>query len=62
VFLGCSDVDAHIPKARVLESEREFKRLGADVTRTLYPGMGHLVNEDEVAEVQRVLDAVASAL
>lgn len=56
VFLGCSDVDSHIPKERVLESEQVFQRLGARVKRTLYPGMGHLVNADEIAEVQRVVD------
>ena len=61
VFLGCSDVDGHIPKERVIESEAEFTRLGARVTRTLYPGMGHLVNEDEIAHVQAVLDAVLAA-
>jgi predicted esterase len=60
VFLGCSDVDAHIPKERVLESETVFARLGARVTRRLYPGMGHLVNEDEIAEVQRVVDDVTT--
>lgn len=60
-FFGCSDVDHHIPKDRVLESEREYTRLGARVRRTLYPGMGHLVNEDEVAEVQRVVDEVLAA-
>ncbi|MES2178995.1 MAG: phospholipase [Gemmatimonadota bacterium] len=59
VFLGCSDVDGHIPKERVIESEAVFKRLGARVKRTLYPGMGHLVNEDEIAEVQAVMDAVS---
>lgn len=58
VFLGCSDVDSHVPKERVIETEAEFTRLGARVKRTLYPGMGHLVNEDEIAEVQSVLDAV----
>lgn len=57
-FFGCSDVDAHIPKERVLESEAVFTRLGASVTRKLYPGMGHLVNEDELAECRRVLDEV----
>src|SRR6266850_513479 len=40
VFLGCSDVDPHIPAARVIESEKVFKRLGARVTRKLYSGMG----------------------
>jgi predicted esterase len=61
VFLGCSDVDGHIPKERVVESERVFSRLGARVKRTLYPGMGHLVNEDEIVEVQAVLDEVLAA-
>ena len=58
VFLGCGDVDGHIPKERVIESEAVFRRLGARVKRTLYPGMGHLVNADEITEVQAVLDAV----
>lgn len=58
VFLGCSDVDQHIPKERVLESEQLFSRLGARVKRTLYPGMGHVVNDDEIGEIQRLLDAL----
>jgi predicted esterase len=58
VFLGCSDVDAHIPSTRVLESEAVFRRMNATVTRRLYPGMGHLVNDDEIAVVQSVVDAV----
>jgi predicted esterase len=58
VFLGCSDRDAHIPAERVLESEVVFRRLGADVTRKLYPGMGHTVIADEIEHVQRVMDSV----
>ncbi len=61
VFLGCSDVDSHIPAARVLESEALFARLGARVTRKLYPGMGHLVNKDEIENVQCVMDEVLAA-
>jgi phospholipase/carboxylesterase len=61
VFLGCSDMDAHIPVERVLESEVVFRRLGATVTRRLYPSMGHLVNDDEIAVVQGVLDEVLAA-
>lgn len=49
VFLGCSDVDAHVPKTRVDESAAAFERMGARVTKRIYPGMGHLVNEDEIA-------------
>ena len=58
VFLGCSDVDPHIPAERVLESEVVFRRLGANVTRKLYPGMGHTVSPDEIEHVQRVMDDV----
>lgn len=60
VFLGCSDVDHHIPKERVQESAEVVRGMGADVTLKLYPGMGHLVNEDEIAHVQRILDGIAA--
>jgi phospholipase/carboxylesterase len=58
VFLGCSDVDSHIPAERVLETEAVFRRLGADVTRKLYPGMGHTVIPDEIEIVQKTMDSV----
>jgi predicted esterase len=60
VFLGCSDVDGHIPKERVIETETVFRRLGARVTRTLYPNMGHLVNDDEIGALQRILDEISA--
>lgn len=59
VFLGCSDVDFHIPAARVEQSARVLEQLGGDVTLRLYPGMGHTVNEDEIAHVQAILDRIA---
>lgn len=46
-FVGCSDVDPHIPVERVHASADVFERLGADVTKRLYPGMGHTINRDE---------------
>lgn len=55
VFLGCSDIDGHIPAARVEESAAVLRTLGGSVTMRLYPGMGHLVNEDEIAEVQKII-------
>jgi len=58
IFLGCSDVDSHIPKERVLETEAVFQRMGAAVTRRLYPGMDHLVNDDEIEVVRRMIDDV----
>jgi predicted esterase len=61
VFLGCSDVDPHIPASRVLESETVFRRLGASVTRKLYPGMGHTVSGDEIEIVQETMDQLQHA-
>jgi len=56
IFLGCSDVDAHVPRARVDESAAVFARMGATVTERIYPGMGHTVNDDEIAFTSALLD------
>jgi predicted esterase len=60
VFLGCSDVDAHVPESRVTETAALLSRMGADVTTRIYPGMGHVVNDDEIAWAQRLIDAAVS--
>jgi phospholipase/carboxylesterase len=60
VFLGCSDVDNHIPAHRVIESARVLQNLGADVTMKLFPGMEHIVNDDEVQTVREMMAAVLS--
>lgn len=57
-FFGCSDVDPHVPEPRVRESADVCRRLGAEVTLQIYPGMGHLVNDDEIAWTQRLLDGL----
>ncbi len=54
VLLGCSDIDAHIPLARVRESAEVFRRMGASVDERIYTGMGHTVNEDEIDAVKRL--------
>jgi phospholipase/carboxylesterase len=48
VFLGCSDVDFHIPKERVEETARVLGALGGDATMRLYPGLGHTINQNEI--------------
>ena len=55
VFLGCSDIDPHIPVERVHESARVLEGLGAQVEKRIYPGMGHTVNQDEVDRVVDLL-------
>lgn len=61
-FFGCSDIDAHVPEQRVRESAALYERMGAKVTTKIYPGMGHLVNDDEIAHAQRLLDSVEAIL
>jgi phospholipase/carboxylesterase len=58
VFLGCSDIDAHIPLARVHESARTLAALGANVVERIYPGMGHTINDEEIREVRRAVAGV----
>ena len=55
VFLGCSDIDPHIPVERVHESADVFARMGAAVDTRIYPGMGHSVNLDEIRAVKTLL-------
>lgn len=57
VFLGCSDVDPHIPLARVHETESVMERMGAAVDARIYPQMGHTINEDEFAAARALLKA-----
>lgn len=59
MFIGCSDVDAHIPLWRVQESTRVLRALGSDVTERIYPGMGHTINDDEIRHVRSALAALS---
>jgi phospholipase/carboxylesterase len=59
VFLGCSDVDFHIPKERVDETAEVLGRMGGQVTERLYPNMEHTVSEDEIAFVRGMLSLLA---
>lgn len=60
IFLGCSDIDPHIPQARVELSAEVLQKLGGAVTMRLYPGMGHLVNQDEIEFVQGMMQTLVS--
>jgi phospholipase/carboxylesterase len=55
VFFGCSDTDFHIPKERVDESAQIFEILNADVTKRIYPKMGHTINRDELNFINEVM-------
>ena len=45
------------PMKRVVEP---LARMGARVTKRIYPGLGHTINDDEIAAVREMLDAVAA--
>ncbi|MEM7347538.1 MAG: dienelactone hydrolase family protein [Chloroflexota bacterium] len=58
VFLGCSNIDFHIPEARVHETTTVLTRMGANVTEKIYPNMGHTIIEDELIEAKKIVDLV----
>jgi phospholipase/carboxylesterase len=60
VFLGCSDVDPHIPEERVVATSDALESMGADVDMRLYEGMGHTVNQDEVTAARDLIGALVS--
>lgn len=60
VFLGCSNIDPHIPVERVNESARILNDLDAEVTKEIYSGMAHTVNKDEIEQVNQIIREVLS--
>ncbi len=60
ILLGCSDVDMHIPKARVDLTAEVLRHLGGIVTERIYPNMAHIINQDEIAFVQTMMKALLS--
>jgi len=58
VFLGCSDVDFHVPRERVDQTAVVLGRLGGEVTERLYPNMDHSVNQDEIDSVRGIMQAL----
>jgi predicted esterase len=59
VFLGCGDRDGHIPVDAVETTAATLAALGATVDKRIYPGMGHTINEDEIAAARTLLAGLA---
>ena len=55
VFIGCSDVDAHIPVERVNETAAIMTSLGGQVVKKIYEGMAHTIIQDEIDEANKIL-------
>jgi predicted esterase len=62
VFLGCSDVDFHVPKERVDQTADVMRRLGGDVAERLYPNLDHSVNQDEIDFVRSMMSSLIGNL
>ena len=60
VFLGCSDIDPHIPLERVNESAAVLTRMGAGVDKRIYPGMAHTIIAAEIDAVDAMLTATTT--
>ncbi len=59
-YLGCSDVDPHIPVERVHETAEILDAAGADVTTDIFEGMGHTVNTEELGHLSRHLESLGA--
>jgi predicted esterase len=58
IFLGCSDIDFHIPLDRVHEAAQVLRQLGGAVTEQIYPGLDHTINQAELDFVNGLLQEV----
>jgi len=57
-FFGCGGEDIHVPIDRFERTVDIFGALAGDVTATVYEGMNHSVNADEVEEVTRLVESL----
>lgn len=61
VFIGCSDVDFHIPVERVEETAVTLTQLGATVNKKIYPNIGHTIIQDEIDQAQKIVNNLLTA-
>jgi predicted esterase len=59
VLLGSGDRDPNIPKRRVDETAQVLERLGAVVTKRIYEGLAHAMNQEEIAKAREMLEGIA---
>lgn len=55
VVMATSDIDEWVPFARAQETRLVFEARHADVIWRAYPGMQHIINDDEIALVSELL-------
>jgi len=62
VFLGCGDVDDHIPLPHLNQTANLFRDAGAAVDLRVYRGMSHSINRDELEAVRQHLAVLSGQL
>ncbi|NWF64776.1 MAG: dienelactone hydrolase family protein [Chloroflexi bacterium] len=55
-FIGCSDIDPHIPLERVQETTALLTTMGASVTERIYPKMDHTINDEELELARQLIE------
>ncbi|MCA9891824.1 MAG: dienelactone hydrolase family protein [Anaerolineae bacterium] len=58
IYLGCDADDVHIPQQRVHESADILSNLGGQVKKQIFNGLGHSVNEVELAIARSMMTRV----
>jgi phospholipase/carboxylesterase len=56
-YIGSSDVDPHVPLPRIYASENILRDMGASIQTDIFPGMGHTINEQEMAAARKILSS-----
>lgn len=62
VLLGCAAHDAHIPREHVEASAAILEKLGAAVTKQIFPGSAHTIYAEEIVWLNRQLAALQAAV
>jgi len=55
VFMGTSNPDPHVPIERFYASAKILGEMNAAVTEKAYNNMGHIVNQDEIENANRIV-------
>lgn len=55
IYIGSSDVDPHVPLQRIYASENILREMGASIQTDIFPGMGHTINQQEMAAARKIL-------
>lgn len=55
IFVGCSDIDSHVPVERIKETTAQLQLANAQVTEKIYANMGHTIVQDEIEMVNRLI-------